>query len=97
MEAKKILQFEFTADSQHQDKPPQYSNYYFRRMKGQDFSRIEAAFMEQRAKYIGLLWTGKPIISCGTGQVAKAGQTMGHSFIEMNGKEQLIPVINNML
>lgn len=97
MGAKKVLQFEFTADSQHQDKPPQYSNYYFRGMKDQDFSRIIAVFMEQRAKYIGLLWTGKPIISCGTGQVAEPGQTIGHSFIEMDGKEQLIPVINNML
>lgn len=34
------------------------------------------------------------------GQVAKSGQTNvvnGHSFIEINGTEQLIPVINNML
>lgn len=35
------------------------------------------------------------------GQVAKAGQTItvinGHSFTEINGIEQLIPVINNML
>lgn len=91
------MQFEFTADSQHQDKPPQYSNYYFRETKDQDFSRIIAVFMEQRAKNIGLLWTGKPIISCCTGQVAKADQTTGHSFIEMDGKEQLIPVINNKL
>lgn len=91
------MQFEFTADSQHQDKSPQYSNDYFRETKDQDFSRIIAVFMEQRAKNIGLLWTGKPIISCGTGQVAKAGQTTGHSFIEMDGKEQLIPVINNKL
>lgn len=66
-------------------------------MKDQDFSRIVAVLMEQRAKYIGLLWTGKPIISCGIGQVAKAGQTIRHSFPEINGKEQLIPVINNML
>lgn len=50
---------------------------------------------------MGLLQTGKPIISCGVGQVAKAGQTIsvvnGRSFIEINGIEQLIPVINNML
>lgn len=35
------------------------------------------------------------------GQVAEAGQTIsvmnGHSFIEISGIEQLIPVINNML
>lgn len=35
------------------------------------------------------------------GQVAKAGQTItvvnGHSFSEINGIEQLIPVINNIL
>lgn len=35
------------------------------------------------------------------GQVAKSGQTInavnGHSFIEINGTEQLIPVINNMM
>lgn len=35
------------------------------------------------------------------GQVAKSGQTInavnGHSFIEINGTEQLIPAINNML
>lgn len=91
------MQFAFTAESQHQDKSPQYSSYYFRGTKDQDFSRIITVFMEQRAKYIGLLWTGTPITSCGTGQVAKAGQTIGHCFTEINGKEQLIPVINNML
>lgn len=97
MRAKKILQIAFTAESQHRDKPPQYSNDYFRGMKDQNFSGITVVFMEQGGKYIGLLWTGKPIISCGTGQAAKAGQTIGHSFTEINRKEPLIPVINNML
>lgn len=47
MRAKKILQIAFTAESQHRDKPPQYSNYYFRGMKDQNFSGITVVFMEQ--------------------------------------------------
>lgn len=70
-------------------------------MRDQNFSGIVTVCMKQGSQYMGLLQTGKPIISCGVGQVVKAGQTITvinrHSFIEINGIEQLIPVINNML
>lgn len=54
--------------------------------------------MKQGSQYMGLLWTGKPIISCGMGQVVKAGQTISVvNFIKINRIEKPIPVTNDML